>query len=305
MEAAPTLLPAALRANARTYEQQLSADPRWALEDASLFFEGSGAVNRTLRNIAARLDELQIPYVVCGGLALFAHGFRRFTEDVDLLVTAEGLKRIHEQLVGRGYLPPFEKSKQLRDTETKVKIEFLTTGQYPGDGKPKPVAFPDPDDDVLWLDGIRYAGLKTLVQLKLASGMTGQGRQKDLVDVQELIRVLSLPQDFAGTLDPYVADQFDALWRDVRGSRKFVLPWRKAVPLSEPGSISELADAEPANAELLRQMQADGVVIALGENGNREYVMLVTTDAAIAAKYGFEDERDTWGLNELPGSPQP
>ena len=87
-------------------------------------------------------------------MALFGHGLRRFTEDVDLLVTHESLKEIHQQPEGLGYLPPFRGSKNLRDTETGVKIEFLVTGDYPGDGKPKPVAFPDPAGFTLEKDGL-------------------------------------------------------------------------------------------------------------------------------------------------------
>ena len=74
-----------------------------------------GATN-AVRRITQRLDELGIPYAMVGGLALFFHGYRRFTEDVDILVTKDDLKTIHERLEGRGYLPPFEKSKHLRDT---------------------------------------------------------------------------------------------------------------------------------------------------------------------------------------------
>ena len=79
------------------------------------------------------------------GWRLQAHGFRRLTDDVDILVTREGLKTIHEQLEGLGYVPPFTGSKNLRDTEYGVRIEFLIAGEFPGDGKPKPVAFPDPE----------------------------------------------------------------------------------------------------------------------------------------------------------------
>ena len=46
--------------------------------------------------------------------------------------------------MGLGYIPPFTGSKNLRDTEHGVRIEFLIAGEFPGDGKPKPVAFPDP-----------------------------------------------------------------------------------------------------------------------------------------------------------------
>ena len=72
------------------------------MDEASEFLEGKGAVHQTLRRIAHRLNDLGIPYAVVGGLSLFAHGFRRFTEDVDILVTAEGLRRIHKELEDLG-----------------------------------------------------------------------------------------------------------------------------------------------------------------------------------------------------------
>src|SRR5215203_218373 len=127
-----------------TYEQQLGRDRRWAFMEGSMHFEKESAVHKTLQNVTRKLDALGVPYAVAGGMALFLHGYRRFTEDVDILVTREGLKRIHDELEGRGYLPPFTGSKNLRDAEYGVKIEFLVAGDYPGDGKPKPVAFPDP-----------------------------------------------------------------------------------------------------------------------------------------------------------------
>ena len=126
------------------FEQLLDRDPRWALSQGSQFFEGKGAVQEALLRITGRLNELGIPYCVAGGMALFQHGYRRFTEDVDILVTREGLKEIHARLDGLGYLPPFPRSKNLRDTENGVRVEFLVAGDFPGDGKPKPLAFPDP-----------------------------------------------------------------------------------------------------------------------------------------------------------------
>ena len=156
------------------------------------------------RRIAQRLRELNVPYAVAGGMAMFFHGFRRFTEDVDILVTREGLERLHQKLEGLGYVPLFPGSKNLRDAESGVRIEFLVTGDYPGDGKPKPVAFPDPEQAGVERDGIRWLNLPALVELKLASGMTAPGRLKDLADVQELIRLLRLPADFAEQLQPFV-----------------------------------------------------------------------------------------------------
>jgi hypothetical protein len=151
-------------------------------------------------------------------MALVFHGYNRFTDDVGLLVTADDLKRVHAALRGRGYLPPFERSKQLRDTELNVKIEFLTTGGYPGDGKPKPVAFPDPGTAAIEKDGIRLIRLERLIELKLASGLSAPHRVRDLGDVQELIRVLGLPREVAGSLDASVREKFLELWDALRQS---------------------------------------------------------------------------------------
>jgi hypothetical protein len=202
-----------------TYEQQLDRDFRWALMEGSMHFEKESAVHKTLARITRRLDELGIPYAVVGGMALFFHGFRRFTEDVDILVTREGLKTIHDRLEGLGYLPPFTGSKNLRDTDTGVRIEFLVAGEYPGDGLPKPVAFPDPAGTAVELENIRFLQLPHLLDLKLASGMTGAGRHKDLGDVEELIKTLGLSKDLADQLNPYVQDKYRELWEGVQRSR--------------------------------------------------------------------------------------
>jgi hypothetical protein len=199
------------------YEERLGGDPRWALTEASRFFEGKGAVQETLRRVTARLDELGIPYVVAGGLALFAQGYRRFTEDVDLLVTPQGLKKAHEELEGLGFVVPFTGSKGLRDARTGVKVEFLVTGQFPGDGKPKPVRFPDPESVAVTKDGIKYLRLDSLVELKLASGMTSPDRLRDLADVLELIRILNLPKGFSERLSPYVRGKYQELWQSLGG----------------------------------------------------------------------------------------
>jgi hypothetical protein len=197
------------------YEQRLNQDRRWALMEGSMHFEKQSAVHESLRRIAKRLDELGIPYALAGGMAMFLHGYRRFTEDVDILVTGEALRTIHEKLDGLGYLPPFQGSKNLRDTENGVRIEFIVTGGYPGDGKPKPVTFPDPAAVSTTIDGVRVVNLPTLIQLKLASG-TAPGRRKDLGDVQELIRLMRLPASYADQLDPSVQELYLELWRELQ-----------------------------------------------------------------------------------------
>jgi hypothetical protein len=198
------------------YEQLLSENTEKALREGSMHFERESAVHKSLRKIAARLQGLNVEYAIAGGMALFIHGYRRFTEDVDILVSPESLDVIHQKLEGLGYIAPFSGSRNLRDTDSGVRIEFLVTGGFPGDGKPKPVSFPEPASASIDVDGIRYLTLPRLLELKLASGMTNPRRLQDLADVQRVIEVLNLTLDFAEQLDPYVRDKYRELWNVVR-----------------------------------------------------------------------------------------
>jgi len=100
-----------------------------------------------------------------------------------------------------------------QSAEYGVNIDVVLAGSYPGDGRPKPVVFPDPATAAEQGARIALLPLPMLVSLKLASGISAPHRLKDLADVLELIRVLSLSSEFAGELDPYVRDKYEELWR--------------------------------------------------------------------------------------------
>ncbi|MEW6251257.1 MAG: hypothetical protein AB1716_11460, partial [Planctomycetota bacterium] len=183
------------------------------LRESARFHMGTGDIHRTLRDLARDLVQAGIDYAVLGGMALNAHGYARETMHVDVLVRPAGLESFQERLVGRGYVPAFAGArKSFRNTATNTKVEFLTTGDYPGDGRPRPVAFPDPVAVAVTIDGIRFVDLPNLISLKLASGMMQPARRRDLADVQDLISTLSLPRDFADQLLPYVRDTYHLLW---------------------------------------------------------------------------------------------
>ncbi len=273
------------------YEHRLDTDLEWALSEASRHFEEKSAVHDALRRIVRRLDELGIPYAIAGGMALFMHGYRRTTEDVDILVAKSDIKRIHEALEGRGYRPPFERSKNLRDTENKVRIEFLLSGGFPGDGKPKPIAFPEPSAVAIERDGIRFLQLTTLIELKLASGMTSSDRLKDLTDVQELIKLLSLSADFSLQLHPYVRDKFKELWTNEHGRvKRYVLLWRNNWLTAGAKTLPEMITSLQGAATQLEAMLKDGVRLDPQAGTADDYAYLVTTDPDIARKYDMHDE---------------
>jgi hypothetical protein len=109
------------------------------------------------------------------------------------------------------------------DAESRVPIEIITTGEYPGDVEPKTVVLPDPAASSIEIDGIRVVALPTLIELKLASGLCAGHRLRDLADVQDLIATLALPLDLADSLDASVREEYRRLFRltrDAGGSRE-------------------------------------------------------------------------------------
>src|SRR5204863_7794125 len=122
-------------------------------------------------------------YAIAGALCLGAHGVVRATEDVDILITREGLERFKAEWLGRGYINLRAGGKAVRDSVNGVKIDFLVAGDFPGDGRPKPVAFPEPSGRAVSPGDPVVLSLPQLVELKLASGMTAPHRLQDLADV--------------------------------------------------------------------------------------------------------------------------
>jgi len=56
-----------------------------------------------LKALVAALNEKQVPYALCGGLAMAVHGFPRATVDIDFLVQPADLERVVRLANGLGY----------------------------------------------------------------------------------------------------------------------------------------------------------------------------------------------------------
>lgn len=171
-------------------------------------------IHETMRRLASALGEMQIPFAIAGAMAANAHGHKRTTADVDILIRREDLDRFKAKHIGLGWVDKFEGSKNFRDAVTGVNVDALLVGGYPGDGLEKPVSFPPPEtvaevDD----EGLPFISLKALLELKLASGMTTNHRPRDFDDVIQLITINQLAEDYAAELNAYVADKFRELWR--------------------------------------------------------------------------------------------
>lgn len=197
-----------------TYENRLRKYPSWSINEGGLNVTKENEVHKSLRQLSNKLDELHIPYVLAGAMALNYHGYKRFTVDIDIIVNKADLTRLHQSLEGKGYLPKFQGSKNLRDTVNKVAIDVIVAGDFPGDGKPKELTFPDPASCFVEIEGIKCLPLEKLIELKLASGMTNHNRIKDIADVQELIKAIAIPKEFVSKLHPWVQAKFLEIYPD-------------------------------------------------------------------------------------------
>lgn len=182
------------------------------LAEAERFFMGRAKVQRAAHDLANALDEMQIPYAIAGALAVNMHGHPRTTADVDVLLTKDDLDAFKRRWLGCGWVERFPGSKNMRDVRNGVNVDVLLAGAYPGDGRPKPVRFPNPARiRHVEVDDLRTVDLPTLINLKLASGMTAPDRPRDFDDVIQLIRVNALDPLFARRLNPWVRAKYEEL----------------------------------------------------------------------------------------------
>jgi hypothetical protein len=173
---------------------------------------GQADAQKALYKLTEILEAEQLPYAIIGAFALNEYGHRRVTVDVDLVMRDGDLRTFKERWLGRGYRERIVGTGKLFDTEHGVDIDVLSTGRFPGDDKPKPIAFPDPAISAVRGRSFALLPMPLFIELKLASGMVAPHRGKDLVDVQELIRSAKLGREVAKELHPWVRDRFLELW---------------------------------------------------------------------------------------------
>ena len=168
-----------------------------AIDEAGRFFMGDAPVQRALVAIVQLLDAQHIAYAVAGAMAMNLHGFRRVTEDVDLVVTRDGLAALKAVALAHGYI---EQSRScIHDTRHDVRIDIVIAEERPAAVRIRHASA-----------AIAVLPLPPLVEMKLASGMSAPHRLKDLADVVELVRRVKLPRDLP--LDASVRAKYDELW---------------------------------------------------------------------------------------------
>ena len=173
------------------------------LKEIAMFFQERDPVHKTMKRLVKRLEKAKIAYAIMGGMAVNAHGHRRTTADLDLLVTADGLAEFRRRFVPKNYDTIPQRSRRFTDRTNQVTIDFLVTGLYPGSGRPGAIAFPDPNAVAETIAEKSVVNLPTLIELKLAAR-----RYQDFADVVSLIRIHNLDESFNDRLHPSVRRDF-------------------------------------------------------------------------------------------------
>ena len=181
------------------------------------FFMGQAEAQKALFKLTAILEAEGIPYAVIGAMALNEYGHRRATVDVDIILREVDLVGFKTRHLGRGYEERVPGTGKLLDTEFDVRVDVLSAGLFPGDGQPKPIAFPDPATTAIRGTGFALLPLPRFIELKLASGMSAPHRLHDLADVLDLVRSAELPAQLADDLHPWVRDKFKELRNAAQG----------------------------------------------------------------------------------------
>lgn len=173
------------------------------LKEIGMFFQGTDPVHQTMNRIAAELEKANIPYAVVGGMAVNAHRHHRTTDDLDILLTAEGFAQFRQRFIGQSFDTIPGRARRFVDRGNAVTLDILVTGMFPGSGKPGPIAYPDPAAVRDRIDNIEVVNLATLVELKLAAR-----RYQDFADVVSLIRIHQLEESFADGLHSSVRSDY-------------------------------------------------------------------------------------------------
>jgi hypothetical protein len=173
------------------------------LKEIGMFFQSTDPVHQTMNRVAQELEKANIPYAVVGGMAVNAHRHRRTTDDLDILLTPEGLAAFRQRFIGQSFDTIPGRARRFVDRSNAVTLDVLVTGMFPGSGKPGPIAYPDPAAVRERIENIEVVNLPTLVELKLAAR-----RYQDFADVVSLIRAHQLDESFADRLHVSVRDDY-------------------------------------------------------------------------------------------------
>lgn len=172
--------------------------------------------NESLWHVAERCDALlsaaQIPYSICGGVAVCLHGYQRNTVDLDLVIRSSESESVRRILSEGGLIWDARKA-EFRTPEG-IAVQLLISGEKAGKGSEVTIPEPIGDLNVEQREGLSVVRLSRLIEMKIACGLSNLRRtHKDFADVVELIAARNLDGSFARFLHKSLRPTFRELVR--------------------------------------------------------------------------------------------
>lgn len=140
-----------------------------------------------LSQLISALNENEIEYAVCGGLAMAIHGFVRATVDIDLLIRQESLEDAYQVAATKGF--------DIRGLDISFKeraVEIRRVSKIDDDGEVLSLDFllvtAQVEDVWITRETIDFLGKKLWVVSRtgLIKMKTLAGRPQDLADIERL-----------------------------------------------------------------------------------------------------------------------
>lgn len=177
--------------------------------------------NESLWNVAERchalLSAAEIPYSICGGVAICLHGYQRNTVVLDLVIRASDCDAVRRILSGGGLV--WDESNAEFYAPDGIAVQFLVSGHKAGKGSEVTIPEPIGDLNVEQREGLSVVRLSRLIEMKIACGMSHLRRtHKDFADVVELIAARNLDGSFARLLHKSLRPTFRDLVRNAHAT---------------------------------------------------------------------------------------
>jgi hypothetical protein len=173
----------------------------------------------TIEGVNKLLNEYGIRHTFIGASALNLHDYNRTTEDIDILVNREDKEKMKNLPIG--FIREISKGrgKVFIWSDPKAKVEVIYSGEISGDGI-HGIEFRRPEDISIEIDGIPVLSLKDLILYKISSGIYGR-RNKDFGDVQNLIQIYNLGENFGDDFREDLMEEYKRIWKDAQEEVKF------------------------------------------------------------------------------------
>lgn len=165
-------------------------------------------LNQSMRNITALLKKNNIRFCFIGGAILSKYNYDVTTRDIDILVDKNDKSKF-KKLENEYYISPQSINGPLEWIRPKVDLDVMYSGNYAGNNQG--IKYEDPDKISHKQDNLPILDLKYLIQYKLSSGIY-DNRFKDFGHIQELIKLNSLPENYADDFREDLKNKYIEIW---------------------------------------------------------------------------------------------